>query len=294
MGYVVTNDDLSRLREDLDAMKYSAQTKDQYYKSILRFHDYSPEVNNTAFERYLKRKTSSINRAALKFYHTWIRSNTSCTRDDLDYEFKKVYSGVRREPVTVSRDAVYEIISMMPDEKHKMFTEFLFLTALRISEALRVKWQDFMWFEWLQDMDEPLVLNLPRSKKGKNQTTDLSPLFARKLYESNIHMCDSRGMPYNERHLVFDFGLENYKDLDDYTDHMRHNYKHLLKKVSREAIGRPISPHKTRHSYAQYMLDSGAPIEVVSRKLRHADLKTTQIYAKTSLKRVSDFTKKLD
>lgn len=62
-------------------------------------------------------------------------------------------------------------------------------------------------------------------------------------------------------------------------DNLRYNIKRISNRAS---IIKCIHPHQLRHSYAKYMINNGAPIDVIQSLLGHEKSENTKIYAQLS------------
>jgi site-specific recombinase XerD len=57
----------------------------------------------------------------------------------------------------------------------------------------------------------------------------------------------------------------------------------IVQRHARQVLGRNVSPHVWRHSYATHLVANGANVVYVQRLLGHKSLKTTDIYTRVSV-----------
>lgn len=153
-----------------------------------------------------------------------------------------------REYLTLDEIKMLEAVEFNRKDLKEGFI-FSCYTGLRFSDLVRVKWQDIR--------DDKLHYTQYKTKKA--EVLPLTPK-AKKILEAI-----GRG---EDDDLVFDLYTSQYGN-------------ELLKKWAKKAgVKKNISFHVARHTFATLGLTFGVDLFTISKLLGHAEIKTTQQYAK--------------
>jgi len=139
--------------------------------------------------------------------------------------------------------------------------ELLYAAGLRVSELINVK---------LQDINLEMGFVRTFGKGSKERVVPIGSEAKEKISEYLNH---ARFTLLKNHVSKFLFVARAGKPMT------RQGFWKLLKKYTMQAgIGKTITPHSFRHSFASHLLEGGADLRAVQLMLGHVDISTTQIY----------------
>ncbi len=167
-------------------------------------------------------------------------------------------------PNVLSRDEVLRLIDA-PDRHNRLgrrdhaMLELMYASGLRVSELVNLRPLDI-------DLQSGVVRVF-----GKGRKERLIPMHARAVAVMDDYLQNVRPdfMPQESRVFLNRSG----KGLT------RQGVWKLIRRYAFEArIGRDISPHTLRHTFATHLLEGGADLRTVQMLLGHSDLSATELY----------------
>ncbi len=157
--------------------------------------------------------------------------------------------------------------------RDRAILELLYATGLRVSEVASLRISDI-------DFAEKLV-----RVKGKGGKERIALLHDEALNWLERYLTESRPLFLQRGKQVTDIVFVSQKG----TPLTVRQIHRIVDGYAKKVLGRRVSPHALRHSFATHLLEGGADLRVIQELLGHSSLAATQIYtrlSRTHLKRV--------
>ena len=255
-----------RMIEDMKVRNLSPVTQRCYVHAVAKFARYfnrSPDrLGLTDVRTYQIHLASSgmswagfnVAVCALRFFYG-VTLGRSAMVERIPYARKR-----RQLPVILSADEVMQFLAAVPNLKHRTALMTAYAAGLRISEVVRLK---------IADIDSGrMLIRVEQGKGGRDRYVMLSPQL--------LDMLRGYWREARSAHWLFP-GHDESRPLD----------ASVLQWACRTArtaakLGKPVTVHTLRHSFATHLLEAGTDIRTIQVLLGHHDLSTTARYTQVA------------
>lgn len=268
---------LEKLKTELKIRGFTDATIKNYLIHNKRFLDFikkKPEnVDGVDIKKYLaylisdkNLKPASVNLAlsSLRFFYEQVLKQ----KIFVDIKPPKIE---KKLPVVLSKDEVKRLLGVCVNPKHNLLIKLLYSSGLRVSEAVKMKFDDL-------DLDEKMGRVI--SGKGKK---DRLIILSNDLIESIKKYLEVRKktseylFPSSHSHIT-----------------IRMAQKIVQKNGLKAGIKKRVFCHALRSSFATHLLESGVDIRYIQSLLGHNSISTTERYTLVSTKELKKIISPLD
>ena len=213
----------------------------------------------------------------------------------------KIRRDPRKIPDVLTFEEVKRFIENIPKEYSLIFKCIFNIGAgLRISDAVKMRFGNINWSQWIENRNDQGIIILRKSKRNKDHVYNIPQPLMEELYKyaEENKLIDEFGFP--EDVLIFNFGIEKFKPklriedkerwIVEYIQHsadlLRYN---VLSKYSEKILGKKIRLHQLRHSRSSYLYnEEGKTIEEIKELRGDENISTTMIYVHIGKKKLID------
>jgi site-specific recombinase XerD len=255
-----------RMIEDMTARNFAEATRRNYIRDVRNFTAFLGRSPDAATEEDLRRyrlhqvqtgvRPTSINAsvAALRFFFT-----VTLNRPEMERRLTFVREP-RKIPVVLSSEEVARLIEAAPGPKYKAAFGAAYGAGLRVSEVVALK---------VSDIDSNrMLLRIEQGKGHKDRFAMLSP----KLLEF-----------LRDWYRIARPPVWLFPGTDKMLPITTRQFSRAVHAAATTAeIGKRVTPHTLRHSFATHLLEQNIDVRVVQVLLGHAKLDTTALYTQVA------------
>ena len=172
----------------------------------------------------------------------------------------------------LEKDELKKLLAGMKNEDWKLLTRFLALSGLRIGEALALNEADIDFHERRIHVCKTLIRDTQTISTPKTETSTRFVSMQDELYECCLDVIKRKWKIFQitgkRSGLFFPDANRNYICYDVYSKYFRENTERI--------IGRRLTVHALRHTHVALLAENGIPLDVISRRLGHANSNVTK------------------
>jgi integrase/recombinase XerD len=204
--------------------------------------------------------------SALRFLYRWVLKRGEVVQDI------RAPRPERRLPVVLSFEEMHRFFAAILSFKHRTLLMLAYAAGLRVAEAAHLR---------VTDVDsQRMVIRVVQGKRKKDRYTVLSPLMLAML----------RHYWWAARPTDYLFPGRGRSGVIRSTTVQRA----CIAARQRAGLGKEVTPHTLRHSFATHLLEAGTDLRVIQELLGHASSRTTAIYTHVSTKLIGQVKSPLD
>lgn len=264
--------------ENLKQRQASQNTIASYERDILQFNEYFESINkkivdlkNEDMQDYINylsikgKSNSTISRstASVKSFYRYLISRGLVKQNITDkVDVPKVD---KKEPMILTSTEIEKLLEQpntgdLKGQRDKAMLEILYATGIRVTELISLRIEDVNLTNGYikvkkRNVERHIPLGNLSLKCLKEYMNKVRPLLIRTEEEKTLFI-NTNGQKMT-----------------------RQGYWKILKQYKDQAkIGKEITPHTIRHSFAVHMLQNGAEIKTVQELLGHTDVASTMMY----------------
>jgi integrase/recombinase XerD len=267
-----------RMIEDMTIRKFAPKTQHDYLQRVKNFAAYlgrSPDTASSEDVRhYQLHLTASgvgvptVNQtvSTLRFFF-----KVTLGRPDL-VERTAFVREPRKLPVVLSPEEVVRLLDAAPGLKYKAALSVTYGAGLRVSEVVALK---------VGDIDSKrMIIRVEQGKGRKDRYVMLSPHLL-ELLRAWYKAARPQGWLFPGMNPVNPMTTRQLRRACHAAAHMAE-------------IGKPVSPHTLRHSFATHLLEQNTDVRVIQVLLGHAKLDTTALYTRVATRTIREIMSPLD
>ena len=257
-----------RMIDDMRMRKMAEHTQDGYVRAVRKLTAFLGHAPDTATVEDLRRfqlhlVDSGTGAVTINATITGLKFFFDITLSQPELMAKMQHVRVPRTlPVVLSRDEAVRLIAAAPTLTHLAALSVAYGAGLRASEVVSLK---------VGDIDsQRMTLRVEQGKGGKDRYAMLSPVLLERLRAWwRLGHAQRKILPGG-------WLFPGLNPMESLSARQLNRAVHVAADVAK--IGKRVSPHTLRHSFATHLLEQGVDIRVIQVLLGHKKLETTAIY----------------